>query len=280
MRKNLNSIFSTIMGAGLGVFIQHLATGGELISSVSGLSVLIIIVCAFLVGLITRTEPRVRLEVQQLTEGAGQRYAARKGIILTYPSFQVYRHPDGYAGDNDNRKRELIEAMNREDFNAVDEFAGTSFEQIIDCMKAHRGRLEHVWIIWTFKPDDINRKFLDFSIKYINNRILAGRNTQFHVSNRYRVEPSNDWSNVKQAYEISRGIMKNCRQYGLKNKDIICFISPGIRSIGLGMTFASLHSSRDIQIASTYYTPEGHRNTDQKSTQTLIGFKTFFIGED
>ena len=60
------------------------------------------------------------------------------------------------------------------------------------------------------------------------------------------------------AYQITNNIFEVARKnYKLKPKDIIVDVTGGTRSMNLGLTLASLHKDRDIQIIGTSYNDDG-----------------------
>lgn len=235
----------------------------------------------FLFYLHQRKKIFVDINVDVLRESSQQEENAHKGLVLFLSPFQPQRgsdleilkntDPDGY--NKALQDKDIDKLM-------LDDTTQSNFGHSIVAIKAHKSRLEHVWLICSASKSGKTAQSIDFAPlmeEYIKQKI--NQNVEVHYGDNYKILLDEDSSVCRQSFKIVKKIYKEARsKYRLKNKDMITDVTGGTKSINIPAILACLNKDEDIQIIGTSYDDYGKFKGDP--FPMIIEYKPSFFDLD
>ena len=175
---------------------------------------------------------------------------ARRGLILTMGLYQP--HPASPAARLSAEQR--LEAARGLDLTLLD-LPHSTFGLAVEAISSHLARLEHCWLITAVSsaPDGrMSEAYLPLLEAYFTQN--GGGLCHFHYGTRYNILLDDDALVTEKARDLTNRIFLEARvRFGLKDADLLCDFSGGIRSLSLGVILACLDGRRQVQYIGTHY---------------------------
>ena len=214
-----------------------------------------------LVGIWLGKNIKVKMEVTiDRMEEERQRHA-KKGIILI-----MSRYTSFFGAVKLMQEKEIKEALEEKNYEAFD-LEKSNLGHSIKSVLTHSAKLEHCWIIGSYAEDSSSVmsssiNFIETFIEYLKKE--KGVECEFHHGEKYAIPMHDDASICGKAYELTNEIFTEAKKgHKLEPKDIIVDVTGGTKSMNLGLTLASLHKDRDIQVIGTEYDRDGNPVADE-----------------
>ncbi|MCL0062228.1 hypothetical protein M1N62_04615 [Thermodesulfovibrionales bacterium] len=204
------------------------------------------------------------------TEEERQRHA-KKGIILL-----MSRYTSFSGAIKSMEEKEIKKALEQKKYEVFD-LENSSLGHGVRSMLTHSAKLRHCWIIGSYAENSSSVisssiNFIETFVEYLKQE-KGLEECSFYYGKQYAIPMNDDNLICNRAYELTNDIFTEAKKdYKLTPKDIIVDVTGGTLSMSLGLTLASLHKDRDIQVIGAEYDRDGRAIPD-KSYPVRIHFE-------
>lgn len=225
----------------------------------SGLLFRVLLIASVLTALMTlvvtmRQRPiRARLGTPRVIRTASDaQQLARRGLI----GFVSLYQPQAGSPLLGRPPEEWLAAANPPQL-AILDLDHSNLAPLLQSILAHKQKLEHCWLIATkgHAPGTSSSTYVAAVKAYFRAKRMT---PTFYAGPDYSVDIAHDEALVpEKTMRMVEGIFASADRIGLGPNEIVADITPCPRSMALGMTWACLDGSRDVQFMGTRYGPDG-----------------------
>lgn len=225
-----------------------------------------------------RKKLAVDINVDVLKEDYQKKENAHRGLVLILSPFTPYGKLAQFKQNNPEEYNKAMEDLDIDSLN-LDDTSQSNFGHAVVALKAHKEKLEHVWLICSSSSSGKTSQSIDYAPlleRYIQKKI--NNKVKVHYGNSYTVLLDEDSSVCRQSFKIIKKIYKEAKKFGLKTKDMITDVTGGVKSINIGAILACLNRDEDIQIIGTTYDEDG--KIKGESFPMIIEYKPSLLETD
>lgn len=209
-----------------------------------------------------------------LNDEPSQKKEARKGLIVF---LSLYKN---FIPGNKFSTEELQKIIKEKDYKTLDlaDTSATNFGHAINAIKAHKSKLEHLWIVTSKAPLQANAvtslEYLPVFQEYIEKEIDGAKKIKPHFGKNYSIDITETSNITQRTFELIRDIYKEAKNdFNLNPNDLIVDVTGGFVFMSVGAVLASLTKEQDIEvIGSEYDKVTGNPIGGDKSYPVKIGY--------
>lgn len=138
----------------------------------------------------------------------------------------------------------------------------SNLQPTIHAILCHRHRLKHCWLVGTHTVQGGAQSvaYARLLVEYLRQK--KGIQCEFHYGDKYTIELDEDALVFDKTHRRITSILEEIRQLGIPARDVVADITPGIRSMAMGMILACLDGDHDVELIGSKYNaktgrPEG-----------------------
>lgn len=199
----------------------------------------------------------VDISVDVLKEDFQKEEKAHRGLVIILSAFSPFKDLAKFKQENPEKFKEAMEKLDIDTL-MLDDVSQSNFGPPVVALRAHKTKLEHVWLICSKSSTGKKSQSIDYAPlieKYIHKKINPTVNV--HYGDSYAVLLDEDSFVCRQSFKIVKKIYKEAKKYGLKSKDLITDVTGGIKPLNTGAILACLNRDEDIQVIGTAYDDDG-----------------------
>ncbi|MDP3149829.1 MAG: hypothetical protein Q8N83_11940 [Ignavibacteria bacterium] len=223
--------------------------------------------------------PEPNFDISALKDETAQNKEARKGLVVFLPLYKNFQPTKKFTDEV------LKNYLKEGDYNSLDlpNTAATNFGHAINAIKAHKSKLEHVWVVTTRAPLQANAvtslEYMPVFKKFIKEEIDIEKKIELHFGKEYSIDITETSQISKKTFELVRDIYKEAKKdFKLNSNEIIVDVTGGFVAMSVGAVLASLAKDQDVQvIGSEYDRITGNPIGGDKSYPVKIGYAPHLV---